>query len=174
MQVELKNIVVNLSQSLSSHCFTATLWVDGHPCFDVKDEGYGEPILYYPLASSGIELDMLIDYFSHQSPSISSNKNHYQYLDKAMIALVDRHIMSMKTKHQLRRITFEHGSHLYELADFMTSDELAIARLKKTSWWNVNNHVLNTLPFDEAMMLLYQYQFRVSLYHFDDQQSPHT
>ena len=162
MKLALKNILVNLSQSLSSQCFTATLWVDGHACFEVKDEGFAEPIIYQALATAHIELDTLINDVSQQACVDAGKKSPYQCLDQAIIRLVDEHQLNTKTTHQLRRITFLQGKRLFELAHGLATDQLAIARLKKSTWWSAENKLLNELPFAEALTLLQQHQFRVA------------
>ena len=113
MKLSLKDIILNLSQSLSSHCFTATLWIDGHKCFDIKDEGFGEPIIYQTLESAHIELNALIEHLNQQSELPSKSKSHYQCLDQCVTALVDEYIQDLKSQHQLRRITFVHSNRLY-------------------------------------------------------------
>ena len=182
MHLALKNIVVNLSQSLSSHCFTATLWVDGQAAFDVQDQGFGEPMLYKSLPNNKVQLRALLQYSqatvtSPASAPISAtvaSKRHYQHLDQALTAMVDEHLATLKTEHQLRRITFEHQQRLYELSPSRHGDELAVARLKQSPWWT-NNHILvNDLPLDKASALLQSYQFKVSAYTWNEGHAPQS
>ena len=101
MKLALKNIIVNLSQSLSSHCFTATLWVDNKPCFDVKDEGFGEPMQYQSLKNVETKLGEVLESIHQSSPSQTISNNNYKYLDQTIKALVDEHLAAQKTKYQL-------------------------------------------------------------------------
>ena len=171
MKLVLKNIILNLSQSLSSHCFTATLWIDGSPSFSVKDEGFAEPMLYERLPSATIELSSLIQHLSPQATDAEPTA-HYQFLDDAITAMVDEYILQKKTALQLRYVSFFHGKRLYELNKALASDELAIARLKKSHWWHSDNIILNELPVSEAAALLKQYHFRVLPFDAENENEP--
>ena len=172
MNLALKNIVVNLGQSLSSHCFTATLWVDGKPTFDVQDEGFGEPMLYTALPTAKLEISDLLKQIQPPVSDKLASQSHYQHLDETITAMVDAHLVTLKTKHQLRRITFVHEQQLYELSNSRARDELAIARLKQSPWWTANHTLVNELPFDEASALLLSYQFRVTGFKLDGSHAP--
>ena len=172
MELALKNIVINLSQSLSSHCFTATLWINGQPAFDVHDEGFNEPMLYTPLPNASMTLNALLNHIQPPVSAALSKRSHYQHLDQAVTAMVDAHIVLKKTQHQLRRITFEHKQRLYELSNTRATDELAMARLKQSTWWTARHTVLNELPFEAASARLLAQQFKVLMYKCDRDQAP--
>ena len=174
MDIALKNIKLNLSQSLSSHCFTATLFIDGKACFDVKDDGFAEPILYYPLLDSHIQLSELLRYMSGQKiacadaasqfASHSQQELSFTELDAASISMVDEHVARQKTEQQLRRVTFLQARQLYQLSNVSSVDELTLARVKKQAWWRSDNVLLNELPLKRAQKLLQALNFRIAIF----------
>ena len=46
--IEIKNLKLNTHFSQETHCFTATVYIDGKRAFSVENEGRGGPNNYYP------------------------------------------------------------------------------------------------------------------------------
>ena len=92
-------------------------FVNGVASFDIIDEGFGEPIHYHALESAQIDVNSLLKEISLASASTSHVQNNYRILDNVILGMVDEHIVTTKTQHQLRHITFEYNNHLYQLCD---------------------------------------------------------
>lgn len=50
MKIELKNLKTLASLSEETHCFTATIYVDGKPAFEASNHGHGGCDMYRPIA----------------------------------------------------------------------------------------------------------------------------
>ncbi len=46
--IEIKNLKLNTHFSQETHCFTATVYIDGKRAFSAENEGRGGPNNYYP------------------------------------------------------------------------------------------------------------------------------
>jgi hypothetical protein len=73
MKIELKNLKTLASLSEETHCYTATIYVDGKPAFEASNHGHGGPDMYRPIAPFTYEDEKRIDeWLANSKPIIGS------------------------------------------------------------------------------------------------------
>lgn len=72
-QIEVRNLKTLASLSEETHCYTATIYVNGKPAFEASNHGHGGADLYRPIAPFTYEDEKKIEEFLAASkPVISS------------------------------------------------------------------------------------------------------
>ena len=153
MKLELKNLKHLASNSEETHCYTATLYVDGKPFAYVSNSGRGEQDRFdrhekftgdfYP------RLKEVSQWCAGSKPvEIFHGLEIEHNIEAWCCEEVNRLLAIKECKKRLRKVFFQEGSQLFTL-NVAYRDEL-LPEIKK-KWHDAI--VLNALPFDEAFKI---------------------
>lgn len=161
MKVELKNVKYIASMSEETHCFTATIYIDGVKAGEVSNRGQGGPNGY---SRNGVE-EKLNAYGKTLPPHISEYKDEQGKtieipIDADIIIgdLMNAHLAEKELKRSLsKRILFtklgEAGVYQTStlskevMAKYLQQPEALRKQLKQS------DKILNLLPFAEALKI---------------------
>ncbi len=152
MNITIKNIKHNEHLSEETHCFSATVYIDGKRSFGVKNAGHGGSDDYFALddKTSNKEVrEMLLSV----NKELEKTKLTGEYSDltndlEIVVGdlvndyLTDKHILKM-----LKRICYLKDKIVYVSNNLPT--DLFIERLKTAHWWKPEYKVLNNLPIED-------------------------
>ena len=148
MKVELKNIKYAAFASQETHCFEATLYVDGRRRGTVSNEGHGGSNYY-----SDFSVERELDEYAKTLPkeSVTFNGVAHEFA-KSGDSLVDEALTDYLTRKELRskmrsKVMFVQDEQLWESKTFQKQD---MPRAIK-HFADKQLPVLNTMPIDEAV-----------------------
>lgn len=162
MQITLKNVKHVEWNSQETNCFTATVYVDGKRAFLVSNEGHGGCDDHQPLKGQSREefreiLGKAKAFAEKHTFTLGSTTLNHN-LDTWIGDLFEEHLAAKQLKNLLK------SKLIYRKADDGSIRGLAISKayptiahaihaLRKAKFWNEDNTLLNTLPFDEALKI---------------------
>lgn len=158
MNITLKSVKYNNALSRDSHCFSATVYVDGKKVFGIMDDGWGGDMEPFKV-KGGVE-DLwatykAIDAELKKEPRVQTEK-HIELglpvldncLEFIVCDLVNDFLRDREIKKSLRRITYMVGDEMFEVKLSPTADN--IKRIKAQKWWDNTNVLLNGMPIEEV------------------------
>lgn len=160
--IELKNIKVAAFASEETHCYDATLYVDGEKWGFVSNQGHGGPDMFHGLNGRGhadiAALDARIAAtFPKADVSYLYGDGQKHEMDESLETvcgeLVNAHLMAKELRRTLSRkalFTKPGEGGFYEIPLKGRSPE-AMAMAIAAKWSGAK--VLNAMPFDEALAL---------------------
>lgn len=156
MNITIKNLKHTEFASHETHCFEATLYIDGKPLCKVDNDGNGGSDMYYPLkgndhASMQKEIDRINAELGKETIEVYDIELPNS-LELVVGDLIEEKLQEKAAKKALKRIVYinaEDGT-VRQLPTKYKPSEKMFANLKKASWWNAENIILNEIPFDEA------------------------
>jgi len=151
MNITLKSVKHSEVQSRDSHCFTATLYIDGKKVFGVMDDGWGGEMDTFAVkggvkdvGNKYAEIDAVLGKEKCKAP--------YEDMDNCLEFvvghLVNEFLGDREIKKNLRKITYMVGDEMYEVKAKPTAEN--IARVKAAKWWNPTNVLLNGMPIEDV------------------------
>lgn len=156
MKIEIKNLKHAAFASEETHCFEATVYVDGKRSFVASNDGHGGCDMYHPCnkGQTQKDVDELVKAIDEEL-----GKNTYEYngmtlnesLEGVVCDLVNKQLVMKDVKRDLKNkiIYFKgEGQGLYEVKLKPTDDN--IARVKKQKWWSDDFILLNSLAPEAA------------------------
>ena len=160
MKIELKNIKHAAFASQETHCFEATVYIDGVKSFGVSNDGHGGCDNYYSV-KGGVdhphnrvaEVDAILG-LEKISVEWSKTVTINNSLEIVIGGLVNDWLQAKEIKNVLKRICYvkpdcKRGEIYRVPAKFKpTADR--IAQLKTANWWKPEFVVLNELPIEKA------------------------
>lgn len=156
MQITLKNLKHIEALSEETHCFSATVYIDGKKAGTVQNAGHGGPNDYHPWS-----LAEQLDAYGKTLPKLTGYGMEIdQCADTIIGDLVNAMLAEKHTKQQLNKhILFVEDEAMYQYNIKLagrTPDqrEFAYAKVREKHPRAV---ILNALPLDEAVTLMRKY-----------------
>lgn len=157
MKIEIKNVKHSEFASHETHCFEATVYVDGKRAFIAHNEGFGGPNSYSPIGKGKPrdvyervnEIDTILN---QEQVDVYGDGKHFvkNSLEIAISDLLNRYLSLRDLKNKLRRHIMavdSEGTVFQYKDDPKKTCKEAITKLEKES----NVKVLNGLPDDELV-----------------------
>ena len=158
MQIELKNFKHSEFASHETHCYEATIWIDGKRSFLAHNDGQGGSDHYYPLINSTearTEFNAVmekIEAHCNSLPKYGSEFGGEDDMPMNLEILIGDLINSTLSRKNLKRIlkkkivTLEHDE--MWTYKYSGSERIVIDKIKEKK---PNVTILNDLPFDDAL-----------------------
>lgn len=158
MNITLKSVKHNERLSRDSHCFSATVYVDGKKMFGVMDDGWGGCMETFAVKGGVKDVNAKeaeIDAELAKTPR-ERKPQHDELglpeldncLEFVVCDLVNQFLVDRAIKKDLRRITYMVGDEMFEVKLAPTAEN--IKRIKAQKWWNNTNVLLNGMPIEEV------------------------
>ena len=158
MKIELKNIKYFAPHSQETHCFEATVYIDGQRAFGVNNDGWGGPNNYFPVDKKSKQNEIYkkvqainAELEKEEIPIGDGNDRTVKKCMEIVVGnLMNKHLAVKEAKKMLKKISYaDTKGNLYSLpAKYKPSDELFKA-VKKAKWWKKSFVLLNTLSAEE-------------------------
>jgi len=156
MKFELKSVKYFASQSHETHCFQATLYVDGVKTLIVSNDGYGGCDRYDSVKAGqsnpnaiAADLDAKI--------KAADPSSEFAGLEVVVCELVNEHLVKKEFKKALKRVLFVDEKGVSQLkAQFKPTPDV-FQQVKKPPWWKPSYVLLNELPEAKAFELFKQH-----------------
>lgn len=156
MKFELKNIKFAEFASEETHCYQATLWVDGKPTFIVGNEGRGGPDSIDPFGNKRWKdvkpkFDEVMAWIKAQ-PKIKTDWGEMENaLDIICNDLLTKHLATQKLKRALKtKVLFTNDGSLFELRIGNRPLQQVVDHIKSRY---PKSTILNNLPEPKAIEL---------------------
>jgi hypothetical protein len=169
MKLELKNIKHSEFASEETHCYQATLYVDGKKMAEVKNDGQGGSDYQWALKPfTEKDLDKVRDWCIKNLPKWTSEYDKKKEENDTDLEMwcgeeVNKFLVSRDLKRKLnKKIIYEQNKELWEysfkgvkkleqkhLISFVNG--VAKAKVENNENWKNVTAILNTLPFDKAL-----------------------
>lgn len=163
MNIELKNIKYSAFASHETHCFQATLYVDGKRTATVSNDGNGGCDLVEPISVKGgsiLDRDpKAIARLKAVDEYLKEHGNHSTYGDGEVLhedlemrccTLVNQWHQDNEVKKLLRRITYIKGDGVYQLPAKYKPNPANLAQVMRAKWWDMKYVMLSGLSLAEA------------------------
>ncbi len=155
MKIEIKNVQYSAFASHDSHCFEATVYVDGKRAFTASDQGMGGCIDFYAFNDgSPKETRELVDSINKELSTTFCKEfpDLPMCLEIVIGELVNDFLVMKDLKKSLKKLCYlNEENKICELAAKHKPTEKNQTDIKNCSWWNDSNILLNELPIDEAL-----------------------
>lgn len=150
MIITLKNVKQNEALSEETHCFSATVYVDGKKAFGAKNAGHGGETEMYPVKGGTNYVPELLREIELElgKEKVEGYPTLNNCLDFVVSELVSQWLIDSDIKKALRKITWMAGGVMYEVKAKPTEENIAL--VKKKDFWNDSNVILNGLPIEEV------------------------
>lgn len=158
MNITLKNVKYNEKLSRDSHCYTATLYVDGKKMFGVMEDGWGSYDIETYKVKGGVE-DIASAYAEIDAEIKKTTRESKERddlglppmdncLDFVCCDLVNEFLRDREIKKDLRTITYMNDGEMYGVKLKPTPEN--VARIKQQKWWKDTYIILNTMPIEDV------------------------
>jgi len=164
MKIELKNIKYAAFASEETHCFEATVYIDGKKSFGVSNDGHGGCDSYYPV-KGGVdhphnrlaEVDAILG-LEEIPVSWDKDITINNSLEIVVGDLMNDYLQEKEIKRLLKRICYvkpdcKKGEY-YRAPASRKPTAKNIELIKQAPWWNPANVLLNELPLAEVKQYL--------------------
>ena len=157
MNIELKNVKYSEFASHETHCFEATIYVDGKKAGTAENRGYGAPTSIFPMT-----LHNTLQAYALTLPPIQYDEGKHVFLQSAdgvIDDLVTAWLYARDLKKAMqKRILFVRGRDMLETKG-MDSSSLQKWLTRPDLQQKLNaDKVLNLLPFGEAVSVYREMQ----------------
>ena len=157
MNIELKNVKYSEFASHETHCFEATIYVDGKKAGTAENRGYGAPTSIFPMT-----LHNTLQAYALTLPPIQYDEGKHVFLQSAdgvIDDLVTAWLYARDLKKAMqKRILFVRGQDMLETKGMdSTSLQKWLTRPDLQQKLNADK-VLNLLPFGEAVSVYREMQ----------------
>ncbi len=148
MNIELKNIKVNQRLSRETHCFSATVYIDGKRASIIENDGQGGADMWYDRSA----LDKVDAYARTLPPAIGGDDPLPMSAEILIGEMINRHISAAHLQKILRnRIVFTRGSELLQTG-VMAAEEMVAALTSKKFIQSLRaDQILNLMGFEDAL-----------------------
>ena len=147
MKIEIKNVKHSELASEETHCFKATVYIDGTRAFIASNDGKGAGNDYYPAN------EKTISYWEVWAATKEINKELDKIdtdLDIEVFKLVTNYLIEKDLRRALKKICYINDGQLYTVAAKHKPTEKNIEAIKKAGWWKSSFVMLNSMPFYKA------------------------
>ena len=163
MKIELKNIKHSEFASHETHCYQATLYVDGKRTATVSNDGNGGCDLCEPISVKGggiLDRDPdAIARLKAVDAYLREHGNHKTYNNDMLImedlemrccTLVNEWLQDREIKKLMRRISYIKGDGIYQLPAKYKPTPANLASVMRSQWWDMKYVMLSGLSLGEA------------------------
>lgn len=159
MKIEIKNIKYAAFASHETHCFSATVYVDGKRSFTVDNDGRGACNSYYPLndkRTSASVYDQIIEIDRELEKDILDCDGFSvpNSLDIVIGDLMNKHLELKEARRILKKITYVKNGDMYQLPTSAKPTPENLKKVELFSWWKKEYVLLNTLTLEEVTTYL--------------------
>ena len=151
--ISIKNLKHSEFASQETHCFDATVYVNGKRAFLVSNQGHGGGNDYRPL-DSGLHYQPTRDFVNlinqELSKEILPEYDISNDLDIVIGDLVNDKLVEKDVKRMLKRVTFFDGTHVRQLATKYKPTPDVMERFKNSERWKSSYILLNELSLKDA------------------------
>jgi len=168
MNIEIKNLHYSAFASEETHCFEATVYVDGKRSFIAKNDGRGGCNDYHSFLKNTKDVgdvyqivDRINAELKAQGPVSGPHKRNdgsefylYKDIDWVVNDLVNDALILKDMRRALKKIIYLHpdGSLRQMAANFKPTPDVLKA-IKGASWWTDEYKLLNEMPQEEALKI---------------------
>lgn len=162
MKFELKGLKYAAFASEDSHCFEATLYIDGKRFCQVSDDGHGGCTNYFPLKGDLHQnklypkIKEINDELKKELLPCSWDENETIENDLEIVVgnLVNEALVLKDIKRQLKKISYIKGDNTAEVFEVKLAPTAEnLAKVRNNQWWKSSFKVLNEMPIDEVLKL---------------------
>jgi len=160
MEFALKNVKYAAFASEESHCFQATLYIDGKPFCRVSNDGHGgcddyqkikgsPDDLYGEIKSINKELAKEViesDFSLDDSGTYQLNND----LEIVVGGLMNDWHRDNEVKRILRRVSYLDGNELYQFKSGVGKNTAVYDAIKQSDWWKPEYQILNEMSPADA------------------------
>lgn len=153
MQIEIKNLKHFESGSHETHCFTATVYVDGERFCTAENDGRGGPDNYHPIAPKTQQDMRALHEAIKADPAHKWEADGRTFdgsLEIIICGLINDQLADKEVKRVLRRVSYMDGNAIYQCAAKIKPTPENLAMVKRQKWWEPKFVMLNELPFEDA------------------------
>ena len=140
-----------MSLSQETHCFSATVYVNGVKFAQTTNAGHGASNNYYPVSNNWEDVSKLNEKIAKTYP-LTPEYNMEQDLDTVIGDLVNEFLLKREFKKTLKKITFIENGQIFTLKAKHKPTIQNLEQVAKSSWGK-KVKILNCLPEDEAFEL---------------------
>lgn len=153
MKIELKNIKYAAFASEETHCYNASLYIDGKKIGTVSNDGHGGCDMFHGDYEAKNKVEAwLKDNGNHDTYHDGSTM--FETLEMRCCDLVNEWHRKNEVKKILRRVSYTKGDGIYQLpAKYKPTPEV-LAHVKTAKWWTTDCVMLNELSIDEVAQYL--------------------
>jgi len=153
MNITLKNVKHAGFASEETHCFSATVYIDGKRAFCAKNDGHGGCDDYYPADKKTthkevweqiriINNELGKEVLDHGDFKINNS------LEIVVCDLVNEFLRDRDIKRTLRKVAYVKNGDIYIVN--CTPTEKNLEAVKKQKWWSDACQVLNGMPIEQV------------------------
>jgi len=162
MKITIHNVKYFKSQSRETHCFNATIKVDGEVLCGVENAGHGGGDDYSPVKKSPANWhEQLLKLDKMLGETVISNEYAIPLTNDLEIVvggLVNDYLVEKELKSILRRrIAYVVDGALYQVSVKYKPTPQALVDIKNSGWWTANHYLLAEMQKDKALEILRQY-----------------
>ena len=155
MKIEIKNVKHSAFASQETHCFQATVYVDGKRSFTAFNEGFGGCNSYQQFKDGDFkEVNAQVSKINEElnkeiiKTSFGEIRND---LDIVIGDLLNEFLAIREVKQQLRSIVYVLDGNLYAMPPKLKPTKENIQRVRDTDWWDEKAVILNELSLEDAI-----------------------
>ena len=147
MKITIKNLKYASFASHETHCFEASLYIDGKKYGTVSNDGNGGPHHFdHPWS----EIKKIEDTLAKKIIDTGYGKIPNS-LELVVDDLINEHFLDKEVKKVLKNITYlGDNKEIHSLPSNYKPDARNLAGIKTAKWWKKSYILLNELPFDEV------------------------
>ncbi len=151
MNITLKNIKHSEFASQETHCFEATVYVDGKRSFIAKNDGHGGDDYYYPINGETMQdVHNKVDIINAELGKEKVKYNLDNCLEFVVSDLINEWLRDKEIKKILKKVAYVRGTDLYTLpAKYKPTTEM-LKKMKQQDWWKPEYKLLNEMPIEEV------------------------
>ena len=146
MNIELKNIKHSEFASQETHCFEATLYVDGKRFCLVSNDGNGGCDNYYPIKRTDGSVYNGVKAINKKLAAEHEDIN----LEIVVGNLVNKWLQDKEIKKILRRISYIKNGSLYQQPARVKPTAKNLELIQKAPWWLPDNILISGLSVEDA------------------------
>lgn len=155
MNIEIKNVKHSEFASQETHCFQATLYIDGKRFANVSNDGHGGCDDVYPLNTTRREdipswRKRLQVIEAELAKEIVSEYKLENSLELVVGNLVNKWLQDKEIKTILRRISYIKDGGLYQQPARVKPTPMNLINIKNAPWWKKDNVLLTGKTVEEA------------------------
>ena len=158
MKIEIKNIKFSGFATQETHCFQATVYIDGKKSFITSNEGHGGCNDYQPCGKSAdrktvyAQIKAIDEILSKEKVKFGEDDKYEieNSLEIVIGNLMNEWLTEKEVKKTLKKITYFRDGNVYTLPAKYKPTPEALESVQKTKWWKKEYILLNLLDIKDA------------------------
>ena len=156
MKIEIKNVKYSAFTSQETHCFQATVYVDGKKAFITGNDGHGG-CDYYDSCKGGVEnphdkVNEIDEWLRNNTEGqwIDSKVHIHNSLEIIVGNLMNEWHRDNEVKKILKKISYLKGNSVYQQPARVKPTDKNLELVQQAAWWDKDNKLLNGMTVPEA------------------------